>query len=166
MTPPLDPENHNGTNDEVNNYDMNDELDLTAQQEMQTPSPVNEEEYELMAMNNELVQEISESFVDTQDKPDEKLSSPTPQNISPSENQPIEEEGELEEDDKSSPSQDDKKAKKKKHRKHSVNEDDKSNRKRRHSDAKNDEKSRLEKLKEMKFVSTKMRFDFEWIFFD
>jgi hypothetical protein len=160
VTPPLDPENQNGLD---NNYTMNEELDLTAQQEMQTPSPVNEE-FELMEQNNAIFNQINSQFGGHQDEEKpvteekpfvaEKMSTPQ-ESQSPSENRTMEaindEDGELDSDEKSS-ERPEKRSKKK--RRHSGDEDDeKSGRKRRHS--KSEEKLKLEKLKELKFGSAK-----------
>ena len=152
VTPP-DPESQNGVNmDSFNNYE---EIDLSAQMEMRTPSPANDDEddgEELMEqVKSEPVEHVEQ--VIKEEPIAEKISSPSD---SPTENQPVkmEEDGEL---DNKSVDGDDKRGKKKKHSRHSETEDDKSSRKRKHSQSKGDEKSKLERLKEMKFGSSKLR---------
>lgn len=153
VTPPDPVDNQNGLNDE--NFD---EPDLTAQQEMRTPSPV-DEEFQLMEQNNEIFNETNPEFVESDQETKTKLLSEDSLPEEPMLTELGNEQTEEVEEGESVRSPDyHEKRKKKKHRKNSESGDGNeksSGRKRRHSPS--NEEKKLEKLREMKFGSGKSR---------
>jgi hypothetical protein len=127
-----------------NNYD---EFDLSAQQEMQTPSPVDEE----MENQDAIFEEINSNFVPIQESAEEMPYIPSTDEIV--ETKEDEEDGEL--DDEKSPSRTERRPKRKRSTRQSTSDEEKPIRKRRQS--KSEEKAKLEKLREMKFGTVKTR---------